>query len=37
VLRTSGLLVLDKQGRKWFYQTDPAVLDATIAALRLLR
>ena len=37
VLRTSGLLVLDKQGRNWFYRTDPAVLDAAIAALRLLR
>jgi DNA-binding transcriptional ArsR family regulator len=37
VLRTSGLLVLDKQGRNWFYRADPAVLDAAIAALQLLR
>jgi DNA-binding transcriptional ArsR family regulator len=34
VLRTSGLLVLDKQGRNWFYKTDPAVLSATLKQLR---
>ena len=37
VLRTSGLLVLDKQGRNWFYRTDPRVLDAALAALRELK
>ena len=36
VLRTSGLLVLDKQGRNWFYKTDPAVLSATLKQLRRL-
>jgi DNA-binding transcriptional ArsR family regulator len=36
VLRTSGLLVLDKQGRNWFYRTDPAVLSATLKHLRKL-
>lgn len=36
VLRTSGLLVLDKQGRNWFYRTDPAVLSATLKQLRTL-
>ena len=36
VLRTSGLLVLDKQGRNWFYRTDPAVLSATLKQLRKL-
>jgi len=34
VLRTSGLLVLDKQGRNWFYRTDPVVLSATLKQLR---
>ncbi len=37
VLRTSGLLLLDRQGRNWFYRTDPDVLDATIALLQSLR
>ena len=37
VLRTSGLLVLDKQGRNWFYRTDAAALDAVIAALEKLK
>lgn len=36
VLRNSGLLVLDKQGRNWFYRTDPAVLSATLKHLRKL-
>jgi DNA-binding transcriptional ArsR family regulator len=36
VLRTSGLLVLDKQGRNWFYRTDPKVLAATLSGLRKL-
>jgi DNA-binding transcriptional ArsR family regulator len=36
VLRTSGLLVLDKQGRNWFYKTDPAVLSAMLKQLRKL-
>ena len=34
VLRTAGLLVLDKQGRNWFYRTDRKVLAAAIAGLR---
>ena len=37
VLRTSGLLVLDKQGRNWFYRTDPHILAAAIAELDRLR
>jgi DNA-binding transcriptional ArsR family regulator len=37
VLRTSGLLVLDRQGRNWFYRTDPQVLEATIALLQSLQ
>jgi DNA-binding transcriptional ArsR family regulator len=36
VLRTSGLLVLDKRGRNWFYRTDPTVLSATLRQLRKL-
>lgn len=36
VLRTAGLLVLDKQGRYWIYRTDPKVLRAAIAALEEL-
>ena len=36
VLRTSGLLVLDKQGRNWFYRTDPAALSVTLKHLRKL-
>ena len=36
VLRTAGLLVLDKQGRNWFYRTDPAVIAATMKGLRKL-
>jgi DNA-binding transcriptional ArsR family regulator len=37
VLRTSGLLVLDKQGRNWFYRTDAKVLDEAIAAVARLK
>jgi DNA-binding transcriptional ArsR family regulator len=37
VLRTSGLLVLDKQGRNWFYRTDLVVLDTAITALSQLK
>ena len=37
VLRKCGLLVLDKQGRNWFYRTDPAVLAAAIDNLRQLQ
>ena len=36
VLRTAGLLVLDKQGRNRFYKSDPAVLSATLKQLRKL-
>ena len=34
VLRTAGLLVLDKQGRHWFYRTDAAVLRAARRGLK---
>ena len=37
VLRTAGLLVLDRQGRNWFYRTDPDVLEAVITQLTQLR
>ena len=37
VLRKSGLLVLDKQGRNWFYRTDGKMLDAAIDGLRRLK
>ncbi len=36
VLRTCGLLVLDKQGRNWFYRTDPEIVAATLKGLRQL-
>jgi DNA-binding transcriptional ArsR family regulator len=36
VLRTAKLLVLDKQGRNWFYRTDSAVIAATMKGLRKL-
>jgi DNA-binding transcriptional ArsR family regulator len=36
VLRTARLLVLDKQGRNWFYRTDPAIVAATMKGLRKL-
>lgn len=34
VLRTSGLLDLDKQGRNWFYRTNPVVLKAARRGLK---
>jgi DNA-binding transcriptional ArsR family regulator len=34
VLRTAGLLTLDKQGRNWFYRTNPAVLKAARRGLK---
>ncbi|WP_240231316.1 ArsR/SmtB family transcription factor [Devosia lacusdianchii] len=34
VLRTSGLLDLDKQGRNWFYRTNPDVLKAARRGLK---
>ena len=37
VLRKSGLLVLDKRGRNWFYRTDLSVLEIAIEGLRQLR
>jgi DNA-binding transcriptional ArsR family regulator len=37
VLRTAGLLTLDKQGRNWFYLTDAAVLREAELALQRLR
>ena len=37
VLRTAGLLVLDRQGRNWFYRTDPQVLEAAIGQLTRLK
>jgi hypothetical protein len=36
VLRTAGLLVLDKQGRNWFYRTDAEVLEAVMRELAAL-
>ena len=36
VLRTCGLLVLDKRGRNWFYRTDPEVVAAMLKGLRQL-
>lgn len=36
VLRTSGLLVLDKEGRNWFYRTDKSALKAARQALKRL-
>jgi DNA-binding transcriptional ArsR family regulator len=33
VLRTAGLLVLDKQGRNWFYRTDSRVLALVLREL----
>ena len=37
VLRKSGLLVLEKRGRFWFYRSDPVVLDRAVAALGALK
>ncbi len=36
VLRTAGLLILDKQGRNWFYRTDPSVLKAARRGLKAI-
>ena len=36
VLRKSGLLILDKRGRFWFYTTNAAVLQCAEAAIRAL-
>lgn len=36
VLRKSGLLVLDKQGRFWMYRTDCRVLGAAVRQLARL-
>jgi DNA-binding transcriptional ArsR family regulator len=33
VLRTAGLLVLDKQGRNWFYRADRGVLERALREL----
>ena len=37
VLRKSGLLVLDKRGRNWFYRTDLEVLNAAHDGLTALQ
>lgn len=37
VLRKSGLLVLDKRGRNWFYRTDLDVLQAAVDGLNALQ
>lgn len=36
VLRKTGLVTLEKDGRFWYYQTDRAVLRAAIEALKIL-
>lgn len=36
VLRKTGLLVLDRDGRFWRYRTDPELVRATSRALRAL-
>lgn len=36
VLRKTGLLKLDRQGRFWMYRTDADLLDATARAVREL-
>jgi len=36
VLRTAGLLVLDKQGRNWFYRTDADLLQRVLRELAKL-
>ncbi|MBP2276056.1 ArsR/SmtB family transcription factor [Sphingomonas sp. PL20] len=36
VLRKTGLLQLERQGRFWMYRTDAALLDAVAAAMREL-
>ncbi|MGL5837511.1 MAG: ArsR/SmtB family transcription factor [Sphingorhabdus sp.] len=37
VLRKTGLVTLEKEGRYWFYQTDRAQLDMIVEALGSLR
>ncbi|MBS1694159.1 MAG: helix-turn-helix transcriptional regulator [Actinobacteria bacterium] len=36
VLRKSGLLILDRQGRNWMYQTDTELLAEVAAAVQRL-
>jgi DNA-binding transcriptional ArsR family regulator len=36
VLRTAGLLVLDKQGRNWFYRTDAELMRLAMRELAKL-
>ena len=36
VLRKTGLITLQKEGRFWWYRTDPAQLGRAITALRAL-
>jgi DNA-binding transcriptional ArsR family regulator len=36
VLRKSGLLVLEKRGRFWFYRTDTSVIHKAVEGLRSL-
>lgn len=33
VLRKTGLLMLEKRGRSWFYLADPGMVEAAMAAL----
>lgn len=33
VLRKTGLLILEKRGRSWFYLADPGMVEAAMAAL----
>jgi len=35
-LRKSGLLVLEKRGRFWFYRTDAAVVERAVREVALL-
>jgi DNA-binding transcriptional ArsR family regulator len=37
VLRKTGLVTLEKEGRFWFYRTDHSRLDAILAELEALR
>lgn len=37
VLRKTGLVILEKEGRFWFYRTDRSRLDAILAELETLR
>ncbi|MEO5805104.1 metalloregulator ArsR/SmtB family transcription factor [Devosia sp.] len=36
VLRKTGLLVLEKRGRSWLYQTDTAAVAAVVQAMQAL-